>query len=59
LLRLGGAQAQLIGANLVKDGLVSKAKLHVYTFGSPRVGTKEFAYNYDRVSGDNWPRLSF
>jgi len=34
----------------VKDEVVSSDKLHVYTFGSPRVGNKDFAYGYDRVS---------
>jgi len=48
-LFLGGAQAQLAAAHLVKDGVVSSDKLHVYTFGSPRVGDKDFAYGYDRV----------
>ncbi|KAF6035404.1 hypothetical protein EB796_006278 [Bugula neritina] len=51
---LGGAQAQLAAAHLVKDGVVSSDKLHVYTFGSPRVGDKDFAYGYDRLLGNSW-----
>ena len=47
---IGGAQAQLFAANLVADGLVSAENIHVYTFGSNRVGDQVFAYNYDRVS---------
>ncbi|KAF6034456.1 hypothetical protein EB796_007232 [Bugula neritina] len=50
----GGAQAQLAGARLLAEEMVSKAKLHIYTFGSPRVGDVDFAYYYDRLVGNSW-----
>lgn len=47
---LGGAQASLIAAHLLADGVITQPKLELYTFGQPRVGDKDFAYEFDRVS---------
>lgn len=44
-------QAQLAGVQLIADGVVSKSNIEIYTFGSPRVGDKKFAFEFDRVSG--------
>ena len=46
---LGGAQATLIASHLLFDGVVSPSKLDLYTFGAPRVGDRDFAYEFDRV----------
>lgn len=46
---LGAALASLTAAALVFDGLVSASRLELYTFGMPRVGEKEYAYNFDRL----------
>lgn len=37
--------------SLVKENVANRDNLDVYTFGSPRVGNRDFAYAYDRVSG--------
>lgn len=39
---LGGALGLLSALNLIKEELVAKDKLLLYTFGQPRVGTKNF-----------------
>lgn len=55
---LGGVQASLIAAHLLADGVMTSSKLKLYTFGEPRVGDKEFAYEFDRVSlMDLWKKL--
>jgi len=51
---LGGAQASLIAAHLLADGVITQPKLELYTFGQPRVGDKDFAYEFDRIIGNSW-----
>ena len=46
---LGGAQATLIASHLVYDNVVPSSKLELYTFGAPRVGDRDFAFEFDRV----------
>lgn len=46
---LGGAQASLAAVHLIKEGIVPQAKLELYTFGQPRVGNSQFAFEFDRV----------
>lgn len=51
---LGGALATLIAAALVYNNVVSSSDLELYSFGMPRVGDKNFAYNYDKLLTNSW-----
>jgi len=39
-----------MAAHMITNDVASRRNVHIYTFGSPRVGDKGFAYSYDRVS---------
>lgn len=51
---LGAALASLTAAMLVYDNIVSSSNLDLYTFGMPRVGDKDFAYNFDKLVESSW-----
>ena len=51
---LGGALASLMAVALVFDNIVSSSQVTLYTFGMPRVGDGEFAYNHDRLLQFSW-----
>ena len=36
--------------SLIADGVITADRIHAYTFGSPRIGGKDFAFGYDAVS---------
>ncbi|XP_045194856.2 lipase ZK262.3-like [Mercenaria mercenaria] len=51
---LGGALASLSAASLIYTGVVRENKLSLYTFGMPRVGDKDYAFNHDKIVNNSW-----
>ncbi|XP_053391479.1 lipase ZK262.3-like, partial [Mercenaria mercenaria] len=51
---LGGALASLASARLVKDNVVAPSRMSLYTFGMPRVGNKEYAFQHDKLVNNSW-----
>lgn len=51
---LGGALASLIAVGLIYNNVVNSSDLELYAFGTPRVGDKNFAYNFDRLVKSSW-----
>ncbi|XP_052276013.1 uncharacterized protein LOC127875198 [Dreissena polymorpha] len=51
---LGGALASLTAYALVKEGVVAKDRLTLYTFGSPRVGGKRYSIDHDETVPNSW-----
>lgn len=45
---LGGAMASVSSLALVRDGVVQKDKMSLYTYGMPRVGDKDYALQHDK-----------
>lgn len=52
--RLGGAAATIAAYELVKQNIVPRDRLYIYTYGSPRVGDKNFAFEYGNVVSNSW-----
>ncbi|XP_053402688.1 lipase ZK262.3-like [Mercenaria mercenaria] len=51
---LGGALASLAAVSLVYHRVVPVSRMSLYTFGSPRVGDKEYALNHDQLVNNSW-----
>jgi hypothetical protein len=51
---LGGALATIAALDLSCNGIVSKNQLHLYTFGSPRVGDVHFANAVMGAVSEHW-----
>ncbi|PRP86593.1 hypothetical protein PROFUN_05231 [Planoprotostelium fungivorum] len=53
---LGGALATLAIADLVAEGFINKSQhgIHLYTFGSPRVGDETFAHAVEDMLTGSW-----
>jgi hypothetical protein len=51
---LGGALATIAALDLSCNGLVSRNQLHLYTFGSPRVGDVHFANAVMGAVSEHW-----
>ena len=51
---LGGALASLAAVSLVHQKVLPSSRLSLYTFGEPRVGDKEFVYNFNRLVNNSW-----
>ena len=45
----GGGIATLVGYDLVKKGVISGDKTHIYKFGCMRVGNQQFAQSYNQL----------
>lgn len=51
---LGGAIASLASGQLVQDGIVSRSKIALYTFGMPKVGDSNYARNHEKLVVNSW-----
>lgn len=51
---LGAALASLSAVLLVYQNVVPANRMSLYTFGMPRVGDKEYAFNHDRLVANSW-----
>lgn len=51
---LGGALASLAAVTLAYQHVIPLRNMAIYTFGEPRVGDKNFAFNYDRLVNNSW-----
>ena len=51
---LGGAVATITAYQLIKQGKVLREKLELYTFGSPRAGDKNFAFEHSTTVRTSW-----
>ncbi|KAH3832058.1 hypothetical protein DPMN_105334 [Dreissena polymorpha] len=51
---LGGAVAAIASAHMVKEKMLSKENVVLYTFGMPRVGDKRFAQMHDHLVPNSW-----
>ncbi|XP_060567185.1 lipase ZK262.3-like [Ruditapes philippinarum] len=51
---LGGALATLAASTFAYQHVIPLRNMSIYTFGQPRVGDKNFAFNYDRLINNSW-----
>ncbi|XP_052769068.1 uncharacterized protein LOC128209186 [Mya arenaria] len=51
---LGGAIASLAAISLREGDLVTDDKISLYTFGMPRAGSREYAFNFDKKVRKSW-----
>ncbi|XP_052766101.1 uncharacterized protein LOC128207300 isoform X2 [Mya arenaria] len=51
---LGGAIASLAAISLRERDLVTDDKMSLYTFGMPRAGSREYAFNFDKKVRKSW-----
>ena len=51
---LGGAAASITSGSLVKEGILKRQQVVLYTFGMPRVGNKYYAEAHDNLVPRSW-----
>ena len=51
---LGGAMASLASTQIVQDDIAPAELVVLYTFGMPRVGNYEYAFDHDKLVKDSW-----